>query len=53
MYEAVERKGVDLHINFANRAGELDMATNYVLRELRSGYSQYRYAPEAGRAAGR
>ena len=33
MYEAVERKGVDLYINFANRAGELDMATNYVLRE--------------------
>lgn len=33
MYEAVERKGIDLYINFANRASELDIATNYVLRE--------------------
>jgi predicted dehydrogenase len=33
MYEAVERKGIDLYINFANRASEMDIATNYVLRE--------------------
>jgi predicted dehydrogenase len=33
MYEAVERKGVQLYINFANRASELDIATNYVIKE--------------------
>ncbi len=33
IYEAVERSGARLFVNFANRASPLDQATRYVLRE--------------------
>jgi len=33
IYEAVERTGTNLFLNFANRAAELDLATRYVMQQ--------------------